>query len=108
MYWKFFTLKNTFNSSNSGLIFGSSYRFFGSKSISRNQLMKIDSTLTRSNYINISILNRSLSTTNVLAKGSFTRMSNHAIPTGPMIAIRREDASIWERRSPLAPHHACV
>lgn len=69
--------------------------------------MKIDSsTLTRSSYVNTSILNRPFHSTNVLAKGGLNKMNaNHAIPTGPMIAIRREDASIWERRSPLAPHH---
>lgn len=48
---------------------------------------------------------RSFVTTNVLEKGSISKISNNANPSGPMLAIRREDASIWERRSPLAPFH---
>ena len=107
MYWKVFSLKNSFRTSNYDLIHrASSYRFL-SKSINRNQLLKIDRTLTRSAYSNriASSMIRTFSTTDPLAKGSITKMSNIVNPTGPMLAIRREDASIWERRSPLAPFH---
>lgn len=110
MHW-IFTLKNSLKSSSKNLIHQtSSYRFFG-KSINRNQLLKIDRTLTRSDYnkrrsMAAPMIYRQFNTTNVLTKGGITKISNNAAPTGlPMLAIRREDASIWERRSPLAPFH---
>lgn len=41
-----------------------------------------------------------------LNKGaSISRHGSQPAPAGPILAIRREDASIWERRAPLAPHH---
>ena len=105
---KVFTLKNSLKKS-SNLIHRTPYRLFG-KSINRNQLLKIDRTLTRSDYKSTlpAMMNRWFSTTNALEKGSITKMSNNANPTGPMLAIRREDASIWERRSPLAPFHVFI
>lgn len=106
MHFKLFTLRNALKECNFNQMHRvSSNRFFG-KSINRNQSI-------RSNYINrtkqtSNMIHRTLSTTNLLTKGSMTKMSNVVNPTGPMLAIRREDASIWERRSPLAPFHVKI
>lgn len=38
-------------------------------------------------------------------KVNFKQYATNNQPARPILAIRREDASIWERRAPLAPHH---
>jgi hypothetical protein len=49
--------------------------------------------------------NRWLHNSSTLNKGSVSKHGNNHQQSGPILAIRREDASIWERRAPLAPHH---
>lgn len=119
MYWqKVLTLRGTLQlNGSSNLIHRTPYRLFG-KSINRTgriQSPAIDRAalarsltgcLIGSNYrATAAMAHRSFVTTNVLEKGSISKVSNNANPNGPILAIRREDASIWERRSPLAPFH---
>lgn len=55
----------------------------------------------KSNYVKDIILKRNLSR----PKSSFGFPSFPHSPGQPIVGMRREDASVWERRAPLAPLH---